>query len=100
MTEKGDRSKMGLTNIRNHGTSITGTFFEVNGDDSNETALNLPPPASRMDCLGKPVSHRELYEVFTIVTLLNSYFGIVRKSFVDFVPKIIMCYLINQARGK
>eukprot|EP01138_Halocafeteria_seosinensis_P004783 gb/GECG01004891.1/.p1 GENE.gb/GECG01004891.1/~~gb/GECG01004891.1/.p1 ORF type:complete len:382 (+),score=50.75 gb/GECG01004891.1/:1-1146(+) len=73
-------------------------FFEVNGDDSNETALNLPPPASRMDCLGKPVSHRELYEVFTIVTLLNSYFGIVRKSFVDFVPKIIMCYLINQAR--
>ena len=60
--------------------------------------LSLHPPAPTLTCLGKPVSHRELYEVFTIITLLNSYFEVVRKTFVDMVPKIVMCYLVNQAR--
>lgn len=61
--------------------------------------LQLRAPEAVLTCLGKPVSYRELYEVFTIVTLLNSYFEVVRKTFVDMVPKTVMCYLVNQAKG-
>ena len=67
------------------------------GEDPR-TKLQLRAPEAVLTCLGKPVSYRELYEVFTIVTLLNSYFDVVRKTFVDVVPKTIMCYLVNQAK--
>jgi dynamin 1-like protein len=67
------------------------------GEDPR-TKLQLKAPEAVLTCLGKPVSYRELYEVFTIVTLLNSYFDVVRKTFVDVVPKTIMCYLVNQAK--
>lgn len=33
-------------------------------------------------------------------TLITSYFDIVRKNFLDMVPKTIMCFLVNQAKGE
>ncbi len=35
-----------------------------------------------------------------IKALITSYFGIVRKNFTDFVPKAVMCYLVNAARDR
>ncbi len=31
--------------------------------------------------------------------LMSSYFNIVRKNFIDHVPKTIMCFLVNKAKG-
>jgi hypothetical protein len=32
-------------------------------------------------------------------SLISSYFNIVRKNFMDLVPKTIMCFLVNQTKG-
>jgi vacuolar protein sorting-associated protein 1 len=81
------------------GGGIAVHLVDVRRREDPVKKLHLSAPEPVLTCLGKPVSHRELYEVFTIITLLNSYFEIVRKSFVDIVPKISMCYLVNQVKA-
>lgn len=47
---------------------------------------------------GHEPSQRETIEMNIIKSLLASYFDIVRKNFLDLVPKTIMCFLVNAAK--
>jgi dynamin 1-like protein len=43
-------------------------------------------------------TERERIETEIIKSLIESYFAIVRKNFIDLVPKTIMYFLVNHAR--
>lgn len=43
-------------------------------------------------------TERERVEMEIIKSLIESYFTIVRKNFIDFVPKTIMYFLVNHVR--
>ena len=45
-----------------------------------------------------PPTERERVEMEVIKSLIESYFGIVRKNFIDMVPKTIMYFLVNHVR--
>ena len=48
----------------------------------------------------KDPSEREKLEIAMIKSLMSSYFNIVRKNFMDLVPKTIMAFLINNAKDE
>ena len=48
----------------------------------------IPSPLSDM-------SEKEEVETRLIISLIQSYFSIVRKNLLDTVPKTIMCFLVN-----
>lgn len=60
--------------------------------------VHLPQMPDTMDRNGIAPSERERIEMDIIKSLLDSYFGIVRKNFVDLVPKTIMYFLVNHVR--
>jgi dynamin 1-like protein len=45
-----------------------------------------------------PLSDLEQVEMEVIKSLIESYFGIVQKNFIDMVPKTIMYFLVNHVR--
>lgn len=45
-----------------------------------------------------PPTERDRVEMEVIKSLIDSYFKIVRKNFIDLVPKTIMYYLVNHVR--
>ena len=65
--------------------------------------LRLPqiPRAVRLQSTESPtsdISEREKIEVEIIKSLVHSYYAIVRKNFVDLVPKAVMALLVNHAK--
>ena len=60
--------------------------------------VHLPQVPDKMKQTDLPPNDRERIEVDVIKTLLDSYFMIVRKNFVDLVPKTIMYFLVNHVR--
>ena len=46
---------------------------------------------------GQP-NNKELMETNIIKNLISSYFQVVKKSICDYVPKTIMCFLVNQSK--
>ena len=44
------------------------------------------------------MGRQEYVELCIIKALISSYFNIVRKNFMDLVPKTIMCFLVNHVK--
>ena len=70
---------------------------------AQDSALNLPEVVleqvpGTMRASENQESARVIMETRMIQNLIYSYFGIVKKSISDFVPKTIMAFLINESR--
>ncbi|KDO30068.1 hypothetical protein SPRG_05259 [Saprolegnia parasitica CBS 223.65] len=66
---------------------------------SNGGVVKLPQVPTTMRQAEVPTD-RERIETEIIKSLLASYFDIVRKNFLDLVPKIIMCFMVNFAKDQ
>jgi len=62
------------------------------------SVVHLPHLPDKMGQADMPPTDRENVEMEVIKSLVESYFAIVRKNFVDHVPKTIMYMLVNHAR--
>lgn len=62
------------------------------------TIVQLPQVPDTMRQTDAPITDRERVEMEIIKSLIESYFNIVRKNFIDMVPKTIMYFLVNHVR--
>ena len=62
------------------------------------TVVHLPSVPANMKQTDIPPSDRELSEMHVIKSLIESYFKVVRKTFIDMVPKTIMFFLVNHVK--
>jgi len=60
--------------------------------------VHLPSVPANMKQTDVPPSDRELSEMQVIKSLIESYFKVVRKTFIDMVPKTIMFFLVNHVK--
>lgn len=60
--------------------------------------VHLPQVPDSMRQTDAPATDRERVEVEIIKSLIESYFDIVLKNFIDMVPKTIMYFLVNHVR--
>lgn len=60
--------------------------------------VHLPQVPDSMRQADVPPTERERVEMEIIKSLIDSYFSIVRKNFIDLVPKTIMYFLVNHVR--
>ena len=65
---------------------------------SPPTVVHLPSVAANLKQTDIPPSDRELSEMHVIKSLIESYFKVVRKTFIDMVPKTIMFFLVNHVK--
>jgi dynamin 1-like protein len=73
----------------------------VNGGGGGlPTIVQLPQVPSYMRQTDAPPSDRERVETEIIKSLIDSYFGIVRKNYIDMVPKTIMYFLVNHVKDE
>ncbi|OQR96387.1 dynamin-2 [Thraustotheca clavata] len=73
--------------------------IEEKENTSNGGVVKLPQVPTTMRQAEVPTD-RERIETEIIKSLLASYFDIVRKNFLDLVPKIIMCFMVNFAKDQ
>lgn len=62
--------------------------------------VQLPRVPDAMRQTDAPPSDRERVETEIIKSLIDSYFSIVRKNYIDMVPKTIMYFLVNHVRDE
>ncbi|GKY95117.1 dynein heavy chain [Mayamaea pseudoterrestris] len=67
-------------------------------DNSGTSIVHLSKPPQTMKQTDVPMSDREQVEMEVIKSLIESYFAIVQKNFIDMVPKTIMYFLVNHVR--
>lgn len=65
---------------------------------TTDEALRLPPVPTSIRTVDTIVTQHHMFELTLIKTCLASYFNVVRKNFLDLVPKTIMCFLVNHAK--
>ena len=63
-----------------------------------DTVVKLPQVPETMRRPSDHPSDREKIETEIIKSLIESYFDIVRKNFLDMVPKTIMHFMVNHAK--
>jgi len=64
------------------------------------TIVQLPQVPDTMRQTDAPPSDREHVEMEIIKSLIDSYFCIVRKNYIDMVPKTIMYFLVNHVKDE
>jgi len=69
-----------------------------NNPKNSRSVVQLPQVPDTMRQSDVPPTDREQVEMEIIKSLIDSYFGIVRKNFIDMVPKTIMYFLVNHVR--
>jgi dynamin 1-like protein len=62
------------------------------------TVVQLPQVPDTMKQTDVPPNERERVEMDVIKSLIASYFAVVRKNFIDMVPKTIMFFLVNHVK--
>jgi dynamin 1-like protein len=67
-------------------------------DAGTPSIVHLAKPPQTMKQTDVPATDREQVEMEVIKSLIESYFKIVQKNFVDMVPKTIMYFLVNHVR--
>ena len=70
------------------------------GGGGPPTIVTLPQVPDRMRQTDAPPSDRERVETEIIKSLIDSYFSIVRKNYIDMVPKTIMYFLVNHVKDE
>jgi len=65
------------------------------GTGGPPSIVHLPTVPDTMKQADQPPTERDQVEMEVIKSLIESYFKIVRKNFIDLVPKTIMYYLVN-----
>ena len=70
----------------------------VDGVNGPPSIVQLPQVPDTMRQTDSPITDREKIEMEIIKSLIESYFSIVRKNFIDMVPKTIMYFLVNHVR--
>jgi dynamin 1-like protein len=68
------------------------------GNGGSSSVFHLPSVPQTMKPSDLSPTEREQVEMEVIKYLIESYFMIVQKSFIDMVPKTIMCFLVNYVR--
>jgi len=68
------------------------------GRNGPPTFVQLPQVPDTMRQTDAPITDKEKIEMEIIKLLIESYFNIVRKNFIDMVPKTIMYFLVNHVR--
>jgi dynamin 1-like protein len=68
------------------------------GRNGPPTFVQLPQVPDTMRQIDAPITDKEKIEMEIIKLLIESYFNIVRKNFIDMVPKTIMYFLVNHVR--
>ena len=83
-------------------TNINGIFRSPRASSSLNggppSIVKLPQVPDNMRQTDAPPTDREKVEMEIIKSLIESYFSIVRKNFIDMVPKTIMYFLVNHVR--
>jgi dynamin 1-like protein len=73
-------------------------FHDPDNNNGPPSIVHLPQVPDAMRQSDVPPTERERVEMEVIKALIESYFGIVRKNFIDMVPKTIMYFLVNHVR--
>jgi dynamin 1-like protein len=68
------------------------------GSGGPSSVVHLPSVPQTMKPSDLSPTEREQVEMEVIKYLIESYFMIVQKTFIDMVPKTIMCFLVNYVR--
>jgi len=76
------------------GAGFFGSFFSTK---NKKKMAAMEPPPSTLKASGT-LSEKEMQEVEVIKLLITSYFGIVRRTMIDMVPKAIMLNLVTYTR--
>mmetsp|Transcript_16929 Transcript_16929/g.41236 ORF Transcript_16929/g.41236 Transcript_16929/m.41236 type:complete len:722 (-) Transcript_16929:234-2399(-) len=96
-TPYGDGDKNGIMNfIFRGGKTPPPDKSRVQGGPP--TIVHLPQVPDTMKQTDVPPTDRELTEMQVIKSLIDSYFKVVRKNFIDMVPKTIMYFLVNHVK--
>ena len=83
--------------ISNQGRSTGSQYGRPSGPP---TIVQLPQVPDTMRQTDAPPSDREHVEMEIIKSLIDSYFCIVRKNYIDMVPKTIMYFLVNHVKDE
>ena len=87
----------GMPNTMRSNNSHYSTAGSVGGPP---TIVQLPQVPDTMRQTDAPPSDRERVETEIIKSLIDSYFSIVRKNYIDMVPKTIMYFLVNHVKDE
>lgn len=88
----------GIMNFIFRGKQKIPTKSPGGGTAGLPSVVHLPQVPDTMKQTDTPITERDRVEMEVIKSLIDSYFKIVRKNFIDLVPKTIMYYLVNHVR--